>query len=182
MFWTKKGNNKISDDKTDDSITSSSATSAPCSTNWLLVSLFWNERERERHHGYTGPPGDHLIHNIMQHLKLTPDRPQANIHSGNRTQLDIYVHRNPFGIHVNRHTHTYTHSPVQFSPGPYCNVCSRPLSVFSEPLSPLRWIHFARVCPCHIHTAFIHKTRNTRAHTHTRRGKQRRSRWVSEKL
>lgn len=47
--------------------------------------------------------------------------------------------------------------PERFSPSPCCTACSHPPSVSSEPLSPPRWIHFARVCPCHTHTAFIHK-------------------------
>lgn len=56
MFLVKNGNNKIGADKADDGFTSSSPTTAPCSTVWLLVSLFWNEKEREwardRHHDY----------------------------------------------------------------------------------------------------------------------------------
>ncbi len=87
------------------------------------------------------------------------------MHDGNRTHLEIYVRSNPFDIWFMWTGGAQPHIPVQFSQGPYCIACSRPPSVSSEPLSPLRWIHFVPVCPCHIHTAFTH----THTHTHTHR-------------
>lgn len=63
------------------------------------------------------------------------------------------------------------HVPAQSSPGPYCSVCSRPLSVSSEPLSPPRWIRFVPACPCHRRTAFINEWTI-----------ERRCRWISKKF
>lgn len=110
----------------------------------------------------------------MQRLKLMSDTPQANMHNGDRTHLDIYMSTETHllceqSMHIHTHTRSHTHNvPVQFFPVPYCSVCSRPLSVSSEPLSPLQWIHFAQACPCHTHTALT-QTRHT--HTHTSTGK-----------
>ena len=55
----KNSNSKIDDgddDKAEGSFTSSSATSAPCSTIWLLASLFWNDS------------WEFLLRNKLQHL------------------------------------------------------------------------------------------------------------------
>ncbi len=184
----ENGNNEIGDDKADDiflpPLLPRSRPAPLCDCQFLYSEMRERdreiarererekerERERERATSWlqpTEPAGEYLLHFIMQHLKLMPDCPQANMHNGNRTHLEIYVHRNPFGIYVNSlctvtHTHTHTHThimfvPVQFSPGPYCSACSRPLSVSSEPLSPLRGIQFVRVCPCHTHTAYIRR-------------------------